>query len=206
LLTKEQQQLVVDTIPHAKRMAHAHVRRWQHLRGEVEELEQVAYVALVQAAQGFDPKMGEFRPYASRAVCNCLIRASRNINTPFTFRGSYFDSTRQNAYAPLELTDPAAELNMRHVDPADTDQRDGERLMTQTRQHLTRVLARSKQRRKDVPNTAKRDTDVFLDVVLRGKTLQDAAVDHGINNRQRVEQIVNRVKPHYNRWVRTCQG
>ncbi|MEH3032824.1 MAG: sigma-70 family RNA polymerase sigma factor [Aeromicrobium erythreum] len=67
--------LVEDHLPLADRIA----RRYGHRGVDADDLQQVARLALVKAARGFDPERGDFAPFAAATVRGEVKRYFRDL-------------------------------------------------------------------------------------------------------------------------------
>lgn len=209
-LTDEQQALCLQWEGYALMLAHRHLARARHLRRQDEDVLQEARLAVVRAAQTWEPELGKFCTYVLWWVRSFLgkydRRGSRVVPLP---AGEWVPPREWSLDQPSSAVE-GEEADSTRVDlfthtPAEDglEARDGERLMAQAAEALMRLRLAELSDRPTRTQRARvrRDVALFLRYRFEGVTLEMLASESGLTTREAIRQIVLRIQPAFDTWA-----
>lgn len=185
----QRQGLVEENIGLAFHAANTYVARYPRLRDMIKDLEQEAFLGLVQAAEKYDVAKGKFGTYAwywASARIRDYVHASVNpvSGMPNTQRGG-----RAAVFVPrVEFIGDT----MGGVANTDEELLDAPEVASRFRDELVAMV-----RARTQSQNPERDVDLFLTAVIDpepGSPREDGWAGEGMT-RQRIEQIRRRVRP-----------
>lgn len=102
-LSPNQQQTVLEHLHLVSQVINLRIRKNESIYGlGYEELTQEGYLLLCRAAVSYDPKSGQFEPYAKKVIYNGLISHCRKV---YQYESRFFPLKADEQGNPLPLPD-----------------------------------------------------------------------------------------------------